>query len=639
MALWATPLDVILSEYCNDNGVGFCGHGPTVNDRHLAKNIRIDGGHIKGYLAMAWGHGGRGLAFERGVDGVLVTGLEVSDCTYATSVIYNYNDSDKLCRGIRMLDINVKRCGMALLYAGYSSSELSELPSDSNSAWLTWRGTAWCTGHHPDFIQQSYDEQTAATFRRRKCAVVCLMAPANADIDIKVYNPGSYPSVEFPAGGTRFPASTPKFIDQPLLWGALTENFDSRIGAVVAGYGANINLKAKYAGPADALWSVTLPFRHAVDGTNIRPVDCSGFNLDIISDGKHSLYADNDAFKQSYFSDANHDLNSYSLELTEESTLSPVKDYYVGAAVAVNGKRYVCQGWDPDTRTLHLLQRLEQAVVAGGAVSLGSPEGAGLSSARTIRGNFVFHSSVTPEAEPGAQLASSSVGRLKNIIFTIRRGDSEYTVPGSSLPLPAGYQDRSFNYYETLGSKSVTTSAIFMNGSINPDPVGQNKAIAVRVDQIAQAIYPALDDSYNLGTPSRKWANLYLKNPPISTSDARLKEDISEPEEALLRAWGKVRFKVFRFTNALKKKGEKARLHIGLVAQEVAAAFASEGLDAQDYGLFCYDTWEEKPCVQDADGKEVQPAVKEGDMYGIRYEEALALEAAYLRRMLEKLLS
>jgi len=637
MELWQTPLDEILGEFCNDNGIGLCGHGATVTDRHLAKNIRIDGGHIKGYMAMAWGHGGRGLAFERGVDGVLVSGLQVSDCTYATSVLYNYDDPDRLCRGIRMLDINVIRCGMALLYWGYSSEPLTELPKDSKSAWLTWRGTAWCTGHHPDFIRTDYQEKA---IRSRKCTVVCLMAPANADIDIKVFNPDNYPSAECPGGGTRFPVSTPNFTDNPLLWGALTKNFDSSLGSVVSGYGANINLNAEYTGLADSLWSITLPFRYGVHGANFRPINAQGLNLDITSDGRHRLYADNDAFKQSYTAAANLDPGSYTLKLTEEETLSPVRDYYVGASVTVNEKKYVCREWEPETQTLFLTQPLGSAIPAGTKVSLGSPEGAGLASATsTVQGNFVFRSPALSGTEPNPYLGSSSVTRLKKIMFTIRRGESVYNVPGNTMPLPAAYQDRFFEFYESLGTKSVTTSAIFMNGSINPDPLAQNTAIAVRVNQLAQNINPALNDSYSLGGSGTRWDNLYVKNPPISASDARLKTDITEPEDTLLRAWGKVRFKVFRFRDSLEKKGEKSRLHIGLIAQEVREAFASEGLNADAYGFFCHDAWEEKPPLLDGEGNEMQVGMAKGDVFSIRYEEALAIEAAYLRWMLEKLLS
>ena len=123
-----------------------------------------------------------------------------------------------------------------------------------------------------------------------------------------------------------------------------------------------------------------------------------------------------------------------------------------------------------------------------------------------------------------------------------------------------------------------------------------------------------------------------------------------------MRAWGKVGFKVFQFTDAVEKKGaDAARLHVGVVAQEVQQAFALKGLDATRYGLFCHDAWEneyetvevvDQEEVVDDEGNVVTPRVTHteqklitaaGDRFGIRYEEALCLEAAYQRRRADRL--
>ena len=96
-------------------------------------------------------------------------------------------------------------------------------------------------------------------------------------------------------------------------------------------------------------------------------------------------------------------------------------------------------------------------------------------------------------------------------------------------------------------------------------------------------------------------------------------------------AWGKVRFVLFQRKDALLQEHSIARVHVGVIAQEVESAFASEGLDAHDYSLFCYDKWEAQPAEYDDDGKEISPEIPAGDSYSIRYEEALALECAYQR--------
>ena len=131
----------------------------------------------------------------------------------------------------------------------------------------------------------------------------------------------------------------------------------------------------------------------------------------------------------------------------------------------------------------------------------------------------------------------------------------------------------------------------------------------------------------------------------------------------MFRAWGKVAFRQFLFNDAVEKKGKAARIHIGVIAQQVAEAFASEGLDATRYGLLCYDEWPDQQevshieqivvseGVQDAEGNYITMPLYEdkkvvdqehkaaGNRYGIRYEEALALECAYQRCELEKIKS
>lgn len=163
-----------------------------------------------------------------------------------------------------------------------------------------------------------------------------------------------------------------------------------------------------------------------------------------------------------------------------------------------------------------------------------------------------------------------------------------------------------------------------------------------------------VDNTSSLGTSGTRWSEIFAGTGTINTSDERDKASIVAPDEALMRAWGKVNFKVFQFKDAVEKKGADARLHVGVVAQQVIEAFASEGLDATRYGLLCYDKWEDEyedaevvdePEVVDGDGN-VTPAKTHiehrlvspaGDRYGIRYEEALALEASYLRWELEKI--
>ena len=154
-------------------------------------------------------------------------------------------------------------------------------------------------------------------------------------------------------------------------------------------------------------------------------------------------------------------------------------------------------------------------------------------------------------------------------------------------------------------------------------------------------VTPGEDNTQTLGVASRRWTQVYAAAPTINTSDDTEKQDVGEVPNAWLDAWGDVQWCRFRYRDAVEQKAEAARWHIGLVAQRVKNSFAAHGLDAFQLGLLCYDRWEEEPeiiSVNEEGGEYVsRPYRPGGSRYGIRYEEALSLEAAWQRRELRRL--
>jgi hypothetical protein len=150
---------------------------------------------------------------------------------------------------------------------------------------------------------------------------------------------------------------------------------------------------------------------------------------------------------------------------------------------------------------------------------------------------------------------------------------------------------------------------------------------------------PGADNTYSLGDGSFRWSVVYAATGAINTSDERVKDIKSDGiDSRVLAAWGKVNYSQFKFKDAVEKKGDKARWHIGLIAQQIKTAFESEGLDAFEYGLLCYDKWDDIYIQEmDIENKPTGNMILDmpaGDRYGVRYEEALALECAYLRNKL-----
>lgn len=143
---------------------------------------------------------------------------------------------------------------------------------------------------------------------------------------------------------------------------------------------------------------------------------------------------------------------------------------------------------------------------------------------------------------------------------------------------------------------------------------------------------PAADNIYPLGSPSKRCSVLYAATGTINTSDEREKTFLTtEDAERAAALEIKASIRKFQWDAAIAEKGaDCARYHFGVGAQTVAAIMARHGLDASQYGFFCYDAWDATP-AQDAVWHEVDgvpqilhPAIEAqpaGGRYGIRYEE------------------
>jgi hypothetical protein len=151
------------------------------------------------------------------------------------------------------------------------------------------------------------------------------------------------------------------------------------------------------------------------------------------------------------------------------------------------------------------------------------------------------------------------------------------------------------------------------------------------VKEVGYKVIPDNDGTTKLGDAGNRWSEVYAVNGTINTSDEREKQSIEEIDELILKAWSKVNFKKFKFNDAVNKKGENARIHFGLIAQDIKKAFESEGLDAFKYGLLCYD----EEVFYDSNGEIIKDKKPTWDRYGVRYEEAFCLESAYQRKILK----
>lgn len=215
-------------------------------------------------------------------------------------------------------------------------------------------------------------------------------------------------------------------------------------------------------------------------------------------------------------------------------------------------------------------------------------------------------------------------------------------------------------FFIRQGTTGVSEHVIYLrqlqyNKSSESWTYGDWVKIITERDTFPNNFAPKTDNIYTLGTSARRWSQLYAATTEIGTSDEREKQTIQPYPDDILNAWGDVEFRQFLFKDAVAKKGDAARIHAGVIAQQVIEAFSKHNLDATKYGLLCYDEWDDEyedvevidsPAVLDENGNEITPAkkhteqkliTKAGSRYGIRYSEALCLEAAYQRRRADML--
>ena len=122
------------------------------------------------------------------------------------------------------------------------------------------------------------------------------------------------------------------------------------------------------------------------------------------------------------------------------------------------------------------------------------------------------------------------------------------------------------------------------------------------------------DNLVDLGGTLARWDDVYATNGTIQTSDANEKQDIEELSEAERRVAvaAKGLLRKFRWISSVEEKGDDARIHFGIIAQDLQAAFEAEGLDAGRYAMFIHSTWTDEETGE------------ERSRMGVRYSELLA---------------
>lgn len=149
---------------------------------------------------------------------------------------------------------------------------------------------------------------------------------------------------------------------------------------------------------------------------------------------------------------------------------------------------------------------------------------------------------------------------------------------------------------------------------------------------------PRTDNYSSLGDGAFRLATVYAATGSINTSDERYKQQFrsqtDKEKSAALRIKKSICF--FKFNDMVELKGDSARWHVGVRAQEVIRIMQEEGLDPFEYGFVCFDAWdaeeeiidtwadeydEDGELIREASSQIIQPKIEAGSRYAIRYDE------------------
>ncbi len=180
---------------------------------------------------------------------------------------------------------------------------------------------------------------------------------------------------------------------------------------------------------------------------------------------------------------------------------------------------------------------------------------------------------------------------------TVFVGGGYSTTTSARYDMYGGFGDNTYtygNFIESQRTVGIGDGVNFHIGVIQKGSTSDTYNRKVTMDYLGN-LYPYADNTNSIGTASNRWSVVYAATGTINTSDASTKTeiaDLSVAEKATATAI-KGLIKSFKFKDAVETKGANARIHVGVIAQEVQQAFIANGLDPEKYGLFCSDTWHE----------------------------------------------
>ena len=183
-------------------------------------------------------------------------------------------------------------------------------------------------------------------------------------------------------------------------------------------------------------------------------------------------------------------------------------------------------------------------------ISVGTSNGIGLT--QTYSGSYPIHTYYDPGIKP--ETATATQWSVKHGVQYLQGKRSTDTYPRIQLEYSSG---------KVWFGDGASALDIYLRKYNS----GQLQVSA------SDSFTPATDNITKLGSSSYRWTTVYATTGTINTSDATQKQqivDLTQAEQAVAKAI-KGLIKTFKFNDAVKTKGDDARIHVGVIAQDVQA--------------------------------------------------------------------
>lgn len=131
------------------------------------------------------------------------------------------------------------------------------------------------------------------------------------------------------------------------------------------------------------------------------------------------------------------------------------------------------------------------------------------------------------------------------------------------------------------------------------------------------ALDPDSDGYLALGTPNHRFNSIFSKDPTIYTSDRNEKRNISHISNVYEQIFMDLKPVTYNF-----KDSTSGRIHTGFISQDIEESLQKYGLTTQKWAAVCKDKRDSN----------------KGYIYGLRYEEIIALNTHMLQKMYKKII-